>query len=89
MDWEDVFIRNGGDPSKIVKKDKEDKVTQKQILELQTKILEKLQNMGATNAETNSAIDKITGTRDLKTLACIFGGNFNLLNILEFIEDCY
>ena len=86
VDWVDVFILNGGDPSKIVKNDKE---TEKLIVELQKQLLEQSRNMGATDAETNAAINKIARTRDLKTLACIFGGNFNLLNILEFIEDCY
>ena len=84
VDWVDVFIRNGGDPSKIYINDKE---TEKQIIdESQNKILEELQkNRGATDDLKNT----IKGTRDIKILACILGGNFNLLNILEFIEDCY
>ena len=147
-DWVDIFILNGGDPSKIVSNGKNKdlpkiivlrsndrycynfvqslvgpkkafripnsqkcgkeyieitrekfvdimnaegvKIDQSQeIVELQTKILEKLQNMGATDAETNAAINKITRTRDRKTLACILDGKFNPLNIMEFFQDCY
>ena len=140
MDWVPVFIRNGGDSSKIVSNGKNKdlpkiivlrsndrycsgagpkktfripnsqkcgkeygNITREQFVDImsakgviiddkklidesQKKILEELRN---NNKATNDLKDTIGRTRDLKTLACILGGNLNLLNIVEFIEDCY
>ena len=86
VDWITIFILKGGDPSKIVKNNKEN---EKVIAELQEKIVKLLEDSKATNDKTNNVVNSIRRTKDLKTLACILGGNFQLNNITEFIEDCY